>query len=106
MRTSRKAALRAQLNAIAEELARLEDRPEEPPPGSVIRFNMQFNGYGTVYDYAALHAGDGKWYTTGPRSPKGYTWDELLDWMEGNTHAFQVLRPPARNAEISIEGDE
>lgn len=101
-RTSRTSALRAQLTAIAEELARLEALPEEPPEGSVIRFNMQFDGHGTVYDYAAIHCGDGKWYTTGPRSPKGYTWDQLLDWMEGHTEGFQVLRPPARNETIEL----
>lgn len=96
------AALRSQLAAIAEQITRLENRPEEPTEGSVIRFNMQFGGHGTVYDYAAIHCGDGKWYTTGPRSPKGYTWDELLDWMHGNTASFQVLRPPARGVEVEL----
>lgn len=95
-------ALRRQLAALAEEISRLENRPEEPPDGTVIRFNMQFGGSGTVYDYAALRAGDGLWYTTGPRSPKGYTWDALLDWMGGNTHGFQILRPPARGVEVEI----
>lgn len=91
MRKSRTAVLRAQLNAIAEELARIESRPEEPVAGTVIRFDMRFEGpFSKAYDYAAIRAGDGLWYTTGPRSPKGY--NELLDWMEGNTGVFQVLR--------------
>lgn len=105
MKRSRTAALRAQLNAIAEELARLEARPEEPPIGSVIRFNMQFGGRGTVYEYAAIHAGDDLWYTSGPRSPKGYTWDQLLDWMEDGTDAYQLLRPPARSEMTEINRD-
>lgn len=89
---SRVAALRRQLNAIADEIAKLEARPEEPDIGVVIRFTMQFNGRGVEYDYAAIRAGDGYWYTTGPRSPKGYSWTQLLDWMEGNTFGFQVLK--------------
>lgn len=95
-------ALRAQLAAIAEELTRLEALPEEPPEGSVIRFNMQFGGHGTVYDYAAIRAGDGMWYTTGPRSPKGYSWDSLLEWMQGNTTSFMILRQSARSVTVDI----
>jgi hypothetical protein len=90
---SRQDALRRQLAAIAEELDRLSSRPDEPRAGTVIQFAMQFQLHSTVYDYAAIKAGDGLWYTTGPRSPKGYTWDELLDWMEGNTTGFMVLSP-------------
>lgn len=97
MRPSRVTALRRQMAAIAEELTRLETRPDEPPKGRVIRFNMRFGGRGPTYDYAAIHAGDDLWYTTGPRSPKGYTWDELLDWMEDGTTTFWVLSSPGPN---------
>lgn len=89
---SRVDVLRRQLAVIADELDRLSARPPEPVAGTVIRFTMDFNG-SREYDYAAIRAGDGLWYTTGPRSPKGYTWDQLLDWMEGNTTGFNVLTP-------------
>lgn len=93
-RASRTTILRQQLNAIAEELARLESRPAEPPPGTVIRFEMQFSDSGVRYTYAAIHAGGG-WYTTG-KGPQRATWDALMDWMQGCTTNFEILRPTAR----------
>jgi hypothetical protein len=26
----------------------------------------------------------GRWYGTGPKAPKGYTWDELMHWLEAS----------------------
>lgn len=95
-RPSRTTILRQQLAAIAEELARLESRPEEPPVGSVIRFEMQFSPGGIRYTYAAINAGGG-WYTTG-KGPQRVTWDALLDWMNGAAESFELLRAPARGA--------
>lgn len=100
--STRKDTLRRQLDTILEELNRLESRAEEPPTGSVIRFNMQFGGHGTVYEYAAIRCSNGLWYTTGPSSPKGYAWESLLDWMEDGTDAFQLLRPPVRSQMTEI----
>jgi len=88
-KSSRVAALRRQLNTIADELARLESRPSEPDEGTVIQFEMKFGA--RDYSYAAIRVA-GMWYTTGPRSPKAYSWDELLDWMDGNTFGFHVLQ--------------
>ena len=47
---------------------------------SVIRFQKTFVKGGTKYTYAAIKAG-GLWYTTGPKSPKGYTWNEFTAWL-------------------------
>ena len=79
----KQAALRAQMGVIAGELARIESYPDEPTDEpAVIYWQTDFEHEGsTVYDYAALRAGDGLWYTTGPRSPKGQTWDRLIDWI-------------------------
>ena len=33
------------------------------------------------YSYAFIKV-KGKWYGTGPRAPKEYSWDELIDWFE------------------------
>jgi hypothetical protein len=67
-------------------------------PGAVIVFNKRFNEYGgrsipwsKPYFYAATKDPNGLWSTTGPRSPKGYTWDELIRWMgEGVTNISYV----------------
>ena len=79
----KQAALRAQMGVIAEELARIESYPDEPDTDiSVIYWQTDFEREGyTVYDYAALRAGDDLWYTTGPRSPKGQSWDNLIAWI-------------------------
>ena len=66
------------------EIDRLLRLPEEPTANDdtplIVFFQKRFNG-GKAYDYAAIKASDGLWYTTGPRTPKGFTWDELVDWI-------------------------
>jgi hypothetical protein len=66
---------------------------DDYPDQAVITFDKTFPGGTRVYHYAAMktiHLEDqygnnqepyGLWYTTGPKSPKGYTWDELVNWM-------------------------
>lgn len=64
------------------EIDRLSARPDEPDADkAVIYFEKRFSARGTDYTYAAVKAGDGLWYTTGPKAPKGYRWDALLDWI-------------------------
>lgn len=53
--------------------------------GAVIQFEKTFTS-GT-YQYAAIKA-KGLWYTTGPLSPKAYTWDRLIDFIGSNTIWF------------------
>lgn len=55
--------------------------PDDPDQALVVWFNKQFNQGSRVYTYAAVRANDGLWYTTGPNTPKGYSWDELIDWF-------------------------
>ena len=75
-------ALAAALAAALEEEAEREYAyGQEPGEGSVIKFKVRFQPGGTKYSYAAIRV-KGLWYTTGPHSPKGYTWDELLDWLD------------------------
>lgn len=71
------------------QLARLDALPAEPildgDPCPVIYFAKSFGG-SAYYDYAAIKASDGLWYTTGPRTPKGFTWDALIEWItDGGT---------------------
>lgn len=67
-------------------IEQIENRPAEPQgdpsDGIVVFFQRTFGGVGTIYTYGMVKAGDGKWYTTGPRSPKGFTWDEVMDWLD------------------------
>jgi hypothetical protein len=89
---SREELLQAQIDEAANiaararlELERIGARPKEPEgENAIIRFQYQFHRGGRVYNYAAVKAG-GLWYTTGPQSPKGYTWQELSDWLAEST---------------------
>jgi len=48
---------------------------------------------GAVFNYAAIRV-NGIWYTTGPKSPKGYPWEELLSWLDDpvpSPHPIEVL---------------
>jgi hypothetical protein len=88
---------REEKKRIEEWLATLPAEPgsesqANPPLVPVIYFKHQFKGSDKVYQYAALKSDDGKWYTTGPKSPKGYTWHELLLWLLETSHNTEL--PP------------
>jgi hypothetical protein len=72
----------AQEQARIDRLAALPEEPttEDPDGALVVWFIHQFSPRGQRYTYAAVKASDGKWYTTGPASPKGYSWDQLVEW--------------------------
>lgn len=72
-------------SAIREKYARFGE--DDFPDGAVIIFDKRFNEYqgrpipwSKPYHYAAIKAA-GLWSTTGPKSPKSYTWTELVRWM-------------------------
>lgn len=48
--------------------------------GAVITFTKHYSYSNKSYIYAAIKS-NGRWYTTGPKSPKAYTWYELLSWL-------------------------
>jgi hypothetical protein len=58
--------------------------------GTIVQFWKQFTVGGREYMYAAIRA-DGKWYTTGPKSPKGYTWEEFTLWLVSGIPASAYL---------------
>lgn len=78
--------LQMQLDSAARQLAQLDwYGPDDYPDGTIIKFRKRFGMPDAPrpnpwYRYAAIKA-KGLWYTTGPRSPKGYTWDELTAWL-------------------------
>lgn len=76
----RRSTLARRISRLEAEIARLESLPEEPDANpAIVYFRKDFGG--RDYDYAAVKAGDGLWYTTGPKSPKGYTWESLVGFI-------------------------
>jgi hypothetical protein len=70
----------------AEKLPEPIEEPESPFVDGVINimFRKQFrNNYNDFYyQYTAHKAADGLWYASGVRAPNGYTWDDLLVWIQ------------------------
>lgn len=58
--------------------------------GTVFKFSKKFVEDGIAYSYAAIKAG-GKWYTTGPKSPKGYDWDEFILWLVSGIPSSRLI---------------
>lgn len=77
--------LRRRAERLLDEAEKIESRPSEPLSDddgcATIWWTMTFNGGSREYTYAATRAGDGLWYTTGPSSPKGYPWEDLVNWI-------------------------
>lgn len=65
------------LVAPPEVLSSSQYRGNEPAPGSVVKFKVLLTG--RTYDYAAIRAGDGRWYLTGGETKQGVSWQVLLD---------------------------
>lgn len=86
-------AIIARAQARIDRLASLPDEPttDDPDGALVVWFTHQFNERSKRYTYAAVKAGDGLWYTTGPASPKGYTWDQLIDWHLNEINADATM---------------
>jgi hypothetical protein len=90
--TETAASLERRAEKMLAEAAKIREKYErfgedDFPEGAVIVFDKRFNEYAgrsipwsKYYHYAAMK-GDGRWNTTGPKSPKSYTWDELIRWM-------------------------
>lgn len=79
---------------VEERLGFIADYGEDTyDDGTVIKFVKSFVKGGKEYSYAAIKV-DGLWYTTGPKVPKGYTWDELILWL--------VSSDPTLASEVTI----
>jgi hypothetical protein len=60
--------------------------------GTVITFTKRFSEYrgAPVYLYAAIKA-NGMWYTTGPKRHSPWTWEKLMQWLQGDLHTLKVV---------------
>jgi len=88
--TSLQAQMEFALSTAARLAARLEATKrfgdDDWEEGTVIRFDKVFTYGGKTYAYAMLKAG-GLWYSTGPRAPKAFTWEEMIAWLLEGPHA-------------------
>ena len=98
--TMKKSELLArELNKALAEEARIEEKyGTDHEDGTVIAFRVQLMAGDIWYEYAAIRV-NGMWFTTGPRSPKGYTWEELTGWFDGahRVSKIKVLREGHKN---------
>lgn len=92
------AAAESRTQALYDQLALIEALPDEPRllddmnEPNVIWFEKTFGrDRNAPYTYAAVRANDGLWYTTGPRTPKGQTWDDLIVWVKDGEPADQAI---------------
>lgn len=86
--TNMKEYYERRLEEINNKLAMIESYGEDDfEDGAVLVFDKVMGNQ--TYKYAAIKA-VGLWYTTGPKSPKAYTWDELVSWFSEGTPVFEV----------------
>jgi hypothetical protein len=84
----RAAFLERRIEQMQAELEYVYQLPEEPRMESegqdgpnVIWWDAKFPNGQRRFTYAAVRADNGLWYTTGPHSPKGYSWADLIEWI-------------------------
>jgi len=80
-RSARIREVRKQIDQLNTELTALQRTPIEPPNGSVVTFTKTFGR--STYHYAAIRTVVG-WFVTGQDGGFPMTWDNLLDYVDGN----------------------
>lgn len=61
----------------------LDLRLAEPTTtNSVVHFRIGYPDTPKTYDYAGIRTGNGQWYLTGPDSPQGYRWPQIVGWLK------------------------
>lgn len=76
------AVLTEKLTRREHQLTRLARYPVDDPcvDGAILRFEKRFPRSEQRYTYVAARI-NGRWFTTGKRSPQGITWGELVEFM-------------------------
>lgn len=70
-----------QLDELTAQLSAAETfGPDVYTDGAVITFIKQFQEDGVAYHYAMIKA-RGLWYSTGPKAPKAYAWEDMVVWL-------------------------
>jgi hypothetical protein len=104
VRRVRIAELESRMRALAADLDRLKNWPDEPfGDHSVIKFTKRFHGGGGAsYIYAAIKA-NGRWYLTGKANSGNTvskTWEELCEFA-GDGLDTMVLCTSWESLEVS-----
>jgi len=79
---------------IARRVAAVEKIAENTHEvGTVLRWKRKLGKGNHNYVYAAIKAGDDKWYVTGSQmvSTNGWTWEVLVEWMTTGEHLVTDL---------------
>jgi hypothetical protein len=64
-----------------QKLEDIQNLPDEPENGAIIRFDIIFDSYGSPYQYVAFRCA-GYWWVTGQEHHKvKYSWIELVRFM-------------------------
>lgn len=88
----------AQLRELIEEastlLQTMENFPEEPEQDLAV-IEVQFNGYGRVYTYAALRVDRG-WYVTGVSGLSNVAWHEVMEFFDSKNAGILRVEPCVR----------
>lgn len=88
--------LREEAERMLNQAAELENRPSEPEPddegNAIVWIRVTFReGDTRHYDYAAMRAENGAWYSTGAeRAGNGSTWERLIDHFYDNCATVEV----------------
>lgn len=92
----------AQLRALIDEasalLKKMENFPEEPEQDLAV-IEVQFNGYGRVYTYAALRVDRG-WYVTGVSGLSKVSWYEIMEFFDGRNAGVLKIEPAVRISDV------
>jgi hypothetical protein len=70
----------------------------EPQPLSVIQFRVRHGE--NLYDYAALRAANGLWYTTGGETRQGVTWAEMIPHIKAKIAGPLLVLSPIRSYQL------
>jgi len=88
----------AQLRELIEEastlLQKMQNFPEEPEQDLAV-IEVQFNGYGRVYTYAALRVDRG-WYVTGVSGLSNVAWHEVMEFFDSKNAGILRVEPCVR----------
>lgn len=88
------------LNLLGESNATSLSAPvvtHEPPIYTVLAFRVRHPGGDRVYDYAAVRAGDGRWYLTGGETKQGVSWEILVRAVRARLVGPLMVMGPVRS---------
>lgn len=76
-------SLRERLEYLEAQKEKVLALPKEPKRGTVIKFHLQYDPHGIVYDVVAFRSNrqGASWHTTLTRRPGPHTWEDLLEIM-------------------------